>query len=130
MRSRGRHPHPDVVAFLQLQHVEDEDFLEELAKLEGGREARDAIRAWLDKYGMRCVGEIDITRPRWSEGPSTLPVALSQQRGMTLAGREHVTRWTVAQTRVSTRTWLADPHCTCASVFGSGAASTGSRRSR
>ncbi len=23
-------------------------------------------------YGMRCVGEIDITRPRWSERPTTL----------------------------------------------------------
>jgi pyruvate,water dikinase len=63
-------PHPDVVAF--LQHVEDDGFLDELPKLAGGREARDAIEAWLDKYGMRCVGEIDITRPRWSERPSTL----------------------------------------------------------
>jgi phosphoenolpyruvate synthase/pyruvate phosphate dikinase len=63
-------PHPDVVAF--LQHVEDEGFLDELPKLAGGREARDAIRAFLDKYGMRCVGEIDITRPRWSERPTTL----------------------------------------------------------
>jgi phosphoenolpyruvate synthase/pyruvate phosphate dikinase len=63
-------PHPDVVAF--LQHVEDESFLDELAKLAGGREARDAIRAFLDSYGMRCVGEIDITRPRWSERPTTL----------------------------------------------------------
>ena len=63
-------PHPEVVAF--LQHVEDESFLDELAKLAGGREARDAIRAFLDKYGMRCVGEIDITRPRWSERPTTL----------------------------------------------------------
>ena len=43
----------------------------------GGPEARDAIRAYLDKYGMRCVGEIDITRPRWSERPTTLvPVIL------------------------------------------------------
>ena len=68
-------PHPEVVAF--LQHVEDEGFLDELAKLAGGREARDAIRAFLDKYGMRCVGEIDITRPRWSERPTTLvPVIL------------------------------------------------------
>jgi pyruvate,water dikinase len=33
--------------------------------------------AYLDMYGMRCVGEIDITRPRWSERPSTLvPVIL------------------------------------------------------
>ncbi|HEX6540421.1 MAG TPA: rifamycin-inactivating phosphotransferase, partial [Ktedonobacterales bacterium] len=74
-------PHPDVVAF--LQHVEDdglldEDFLDELPRLAGGQEARDAIRAWLDTYGMRCVGEIDITRPRWSERPTTLvPMILS-----------------------------------------------------
>jgi rifampicin phosphotransferase len=68
-------PHPDVVAF--LEHVEDDGFLDELDKLEGGRDARDAIRAYLDKYGMRCVGEIDITRPRWSERPTTLvPVIL------------------------------------------------------
>jgi rifampicin phosphotransferase len=62
--------HPDVVAF--LHDVGDDGFPDELAKLEGGREARDAIQAWLDRYGMRCVGEIDITRPRWSERPSTL----------------------------------------------------------
>ena len=68
-------PHPDVVAF--LEHVEDDGFLDELDELEGGRDARDAIRAYLDKYGMRCVGEIDITRPRWSERPTTLvPVIL------------------------------------------------------
>ena len=63
-------PYPDVVA--SLQHVEDEGFLDELPELAGGRETRDAIRAWLDKYGMRCVGEIDITRPRWGERPTTL----------------------------------------------------------
>ena len=63
-------PHPDVVAF--LEHVKDETFLDELPALDGGREARDAIQAYLDKYGMRCVGEIDITRPRWSERPTTL----------------------------------------------------------
>ena len=68
-------PHPDVVAF--LQQVEDEGFLDELPKLAGGREARDAIRAWLDTYGMRGVGEIDITRPRWSERPTMLvPIIL------------------------------------------------------
>ncbi len=68
-------PHPDVVAF--LQHVEGEGFLDELAKVAGGQVARDAIRTYLDKYGMRCVGEIDITRPRWSERPTTLvPVIL------------------------------------------------------
>jgi rifampicin phosphotransferase len=68
-------PHANVVAF--LENVEDEGFLDGLAKLAGGREARDAIGAFLDRYGMRCVGEIDITRPRWSERPTTLvPVIL------------------------------------------------------
>lgn len=68
-------PHPSVVAF--LRRVEDEDFLNELLTLEGGREARDAIQAWLDKYGMRGAGEIDITRPRWSERPTMLvPILL------------------------------------------------------
>ncbi|UQU68702.1 phosphoenolpyruvate synthase [Couchioplanes caeruleus] len=63
-------PHPEVTAF--LQHVEDDGFLEELPTIPGGIEARDAIETYLDRYGMRCVGEIDITRPRWSERPATL----------------------------------------------------------
>ncbi len=72
-------PHPDVVAF--LEHVEDDGFLDELPKLAGGREAQDGIQAWLDKYGMRCVGEIDITRPRWSERPTSLvPLILANVR--------------------------------------------------
>jgi pyruvate,water dikinase len=72
-------PHPDVVAF--LQHVDDETFLDALPALAGGREARDAIQAFLGKYGMRCAGEIDITRPRWSERPSTLvPLILGNVR--------------------------------------------------
>ncbi|MEU9097358.1 rifamycin-inactivating phosphotransferase [Streptomyces sp. NPDC048361] len=68
-------PHPEVVAF--LEGVEGDGFLDELPKLPGGTETRDAIVAYLDRYGMRCVGEIDITRPRWSERPATLvPVIL------------------------------------------------------
>jgi pyruvate,water dikinase len=63
-------PHPNVVAF--LEHVEDDGFLDELPQIPGGPEARDAIQAYLDKYGMRCVGEIDITKPRWSERPTAL----------------------------------------------------------
>ncbi|MFF8370242.1 rifamycin-inactivating phosphotransferase [Streptomyces lydicus] len=72
-------PHPEVVAF--LQGVQDEGFLDDLAKLAGGAEARDAIESYLDRYGMRCVGEIDITRPRWRERPTTLvPVILDNVR--------------------------------------------------
>jgi pyruvate,water dikinase len=72
-------PHAAVVEF--LRQVEDDGFLDELPALPGGREARDAIQAWLDRYGMRCVGEIDITRPRWRERPSTLvPLILANVR--------------------------------------------------
>ncbi|MFB9893389.1 rifamycin-inactivating phosphotransferase [Planobispora takensis] len=72
-------PHPEVVAF--LQGVEDDGFLDELPKFAGGTEARHAIEAYLDRYGMRCVGEIDITRPRWRERPATLvPVILDNVR--------------------------------------------------
>ena len=69
-------PHPEVIAY--LQHAKDDGFLEGLLPLEGGPEAHDAIRAYLDKYGMRCVGEIDVTRTRWREAPTTLvPLILS-----------------------------------------------------
>ncbi|MEU8327611.1 rifamycin-inactivating phosphotransferase [Micromonospora sp. NPDC048839] len=75
-------PHPEVVAF--LRGVEDDGFLDELPKIAGGTEARDAIEAYLDRYGMRCVGEIDITRPRWRERPATLlPVLLDNVANFT-----------------------------------------------
>ena len=67
-------PHAEVVAF--LERVADDDFLNKLPTLAGGREARDSIQQWLDRYGMRCVGEIDITRSRWSERPTTLVPAI------------------------------------------------------
>ncbi|WP_430786848.1 phosphoenolpyruvate synthase [Virgibacillus flavescens] len=63
-------PYPEVVDY--LQHVKDDNFLEELVKFEGGQEAYDAIYAYLNKYGMRCAGEIDISKTRWSEKPITL----------------------------------------------------------
>jgi pyruvate,water dikinase len=62
--------YPEVIEY--LQDIKEDDFLNELARLNGGKEARDAIRAYLGKYGMRCAGEIDITKTRWSERPATL----------------------------------------------------------
>nr|WP_276602579.1 rifamycin-inactivating phosphotransferase [Nannocystis pusilla] len=75
-------PHPEVIAF--LQRVKHDDFLDELVALDGGQQARDAIRRYLDEYGMRCAGEIDITRPRWSEKPTALlPLILSNIKNFT-----------------------------------------------
>ena len=72
-------PHPDAVNF--LEHATDEHFLNDLPTVSGGRESRDAIQAWLDKYGMRGPGEIDITRLRWAERPTALiPLILGNVR--------------------------------------------------
>jgi phosphoenolpyruvate synthase/pyruvate phosphate dikinase len=62
--------HREVAAF--LRQTDHEGFVDELAALEGGPEVQRAIRAFLEKHGMRCVGEIDITRPRFAERPTTL----------------------------------------------------------
>lgn len=69
-------PYPEIVDF--LQHVKDDNFLDEVIKFHGGKETRDAILSYLRKFGMRCSGEIDITRTRFSEKPITLvPMILS-----------------------------------------------------
>lgn len=69
-------PYPEVIEY--LQKVKDDSFLDELVKFKGGPEIREAIYAYLTKYGMRCAGEIDITKTRWSEKPLTLvPLILS-----------------------------------------------------
>ena len=63
-------PYPEVIEY--LQHAKDDNFLDELVQFDGGQKSRDAIQAYLNTYGMRCAGEIDITRTRWSEKPTTL----------------------------------------------------------
>ncbi|PFI38181.1 phosphoenolpyruvate synthase [Bacillus cereus] len=72
-------PYPKIIAY--LQHVENDNFLDELVQFKGGEKARDAISAFLNKYGMRCSGEIDITKTRWSEKPTTIvPMILNNIR--------------------------------------------------
>lgn len=63
-------PFPEVID--HLQRGKEANFLDELAKLEGGQESRAALDAYLTSYGMRCSGEIDLTRTRWSEDPTAL----------------------------------------------------------
>ncbi len=72
-------PYPEVIEY--LQKVKDDNFLDELVNLDGGHKAQAAINSYLDKYGMRCSGEIDITKPRWREKPTTLiPMILGNIR--------------------------------------------------
>ena len=72
-------PYEEVIAY--LQHVENDSFLDEFVQFKGGEKAREAIDAFLNKYGMRCSGEIDITKTRWSEKPTTIiPMILNNIR--------------------------------------------------
>ncbi|MBD2702838.1 phosphoenolpyruvate synthase [Spirosoma sp. BT702] len=69
-------PYPEVIQY--LQGIKSDEFLDELGKFTGGKESQDAIYQFLSKYGMRCAGEIDITRTRWSEKPAILiPLIIS-----------------------------------------------------
>lgn len=69
-------PYPALINY--LQETKKGDFLDDLLRFDGGKETRNAIHAYLEKYGMRCAGEIDITNTRWSEKPSILiPLILS-----------------------------------------------------
>lgn len=63
-------PYPAIIAY--LQEAKDDDFLASLPAFDGGIAVKEAIEAFLDKYGMRCAGEIDITKNRWSEKPTIL----------------------------------------------------------
>jgi pyruvate,water dikinase len=47
-------PYPEVIDY--LQHVKDDNFLDELVKFAGGQETQDVIYDYLSKYGMRCTG--------------------------------------------------------------------------
>ncbi|PTM53332.1 phosphoenolpyruvate synthase [Desmospora activa] len=62
--------YPAVIQY--FEHATDESFFEDLVKVEGGEAVNQAIRGYLEKYGMRCSGEIDITTPRWRERPTAL----------------------------------------------------------
>src|SRR5262249_20551672 len=56
--------------------ADDTTLLSSLDGVPGGAEVRQAIGAFLERYGMRCTGEIDLTRPRWSEAPTQLIPAI------------------------------------------------------
>ena len=77
-------PHASVIAFLErvdAEGLDHEHLLDELAEVPGGPEVGEALATFLERYGMRCVGEIDVTRPRWVERPVALiPLILTNVR--------------------------------------------------
>ena len=59
--------HPDVADALQQGAS-----IDEIETREGGEVFRDALDEYLDEFGHRATGELDISRPRWREDPSGL----------------------------------------------------------
>jgi phosphoenolpyruvate synthase/pyruvate phosphate dikinase len=69
-------PYPAIIDY--LKQVKTGYFLNDLMQFDGGQEAKDITEAYLRKYGMRCAGEIDMTKTRWSENPAILiPIILA-----------------------------------------------------
>jgi len=59
-----------------LKKADDQTFYSGLDHVPGGATFRRAFEEFIDKYGMRCPGEIDITSSRWYEAPTQLNSAL------------------------------------------------------
>ncbi|PTT04069.1 phosphoenolpyruvate synthase [Pedobacter sp. HMWF019] len=69
-------PYPAIIEY--LQQVKTGYFLNDIINFDGGQEVKATIDAYLQKYGIRCAGEIDITRTRWRENPTILiPIILT-----------------------------------------------------
>ncbi|ELY86468.1 PEP/pyruvate-binding domain-containing protein [Natrialba taiwanensis] len=68
--------------------------LEEIASLEGGEDFVTAFEEYLDEFGHRATGEMDISRPRWREDPAVLleAVGATLDHGQTGEHHEHILR--------------------------------------
>lgn len=88
-------PYPAVLEY--MKGADDATFLASLERVEGGAVIRPAFAVFLVKYGMRCPGEIDITRFRWREKPTQLVPSIISHIQSTEPG-EHRLRF--AQGRV------------------------------
>jgi phosphoenolpyruvate synthase/pyruvate phosphate dikinase len=62
--------HPDVVRY--LEGAKGSTFYQGLSEVKGGDVFKAELDRFMDRYGMRCPGEIDITNVRWREAPTLL----------------------------------------------------------
>src|SRR5262249_50252257 len=68
---------PAVAALLRERP--DADALARLRAVEGGAAFLAELEKFLARYGARCAGEIDDTRPRWREQPALVLQAVGGQ---------------------------------------------------
>lgn len=81
---------PKLTAYL-LSATQEMDLSDSIAVLPGGPEFLQAWHSFLQDYGMRGPGEIDITRPRWNDDPRSLlqVIAGNLQTGTMGGHRQH-----------------------------------------
>ena len=71
-----------------LEKASDADFDQGLDNIPDSEAFRRKLEQFMQRYGMRCPGEIDISKPRWREAPTALvPAIMSHAR--TMAPGEH-----------------------------------------
>ncbi len=73
--------HQGVIEY--LKNADNATFLAGLKTAPGGEEILPAFLTFMERYGMRGTGEIDVTRPRWREEPTQLvPAILGHLKNM------------------------------------------------
>ncbi len=71
--------YPEVAEY--LEHAVDKTFYEGLKEVKGGDVFKAELDRFMEQFGMRAQGEIDITRTRYKEAPTILvPSILSHMR--------------------------------------------------
>jgi pyruvate,water dikinase len=66
-----------------LKQANDQTFYDGLLNVRGGERFKRVFEDFIAKYGHRCPGEIDLTRPRWREAPTQLvPAILGHMRSV------------------------------------------------
>ncbi|MGK7376199.1 phosphoenolpyruvate synthase [Planococcus sp. 1R117A] len=81
---------PELIHYLQT--VDHESFYAGLGDIPGGMEFKQKLDRFLMKYGARCIGEIDMAKPRWQEDPAQLISSIISNL-QTMAYGEHRKRF-------------------------------------
>ncbi|WP_117592528.1 PEP/pyruvate-binding domain-containing protein [Haloprofundus halophilus] len=63
--------------------------IDAIESLEGGEEFRAELDRFLDEFGHRATGEIDVSRPRWREDPSVLLATIRANLNHAETGEHH-----------------------------------------
>jgi len=79
-----------------LERAEDGTFYQGLSKVKGGDAFEIELNRFMELYGMRCPGEIDISNLRWREAPTLLVPSIINHMKSNAPG-EHRERFSQGQ---------------------------------